>query len=110
MARTCRSGATRSSTTRLEQGRARSPTRRARLKLYQEMQQIEAAEVPEHEDRRTRSVYEAMRKEVPGFKQSPFGSHEFTGVDIAGVITGLSRSGGAYGAPRWRRLSRTQRS
>jgi len=27
-------------------------------------------------------VYEAMRKEVEGFKQSPFGAHNFNGVDI----------------------------
>jgi dipeptide transport system substrate-binding protein len=27
-------------------------------------------------------VYEVMRKGVTGFKQSPFGSHQFNGVDV----------------------------
>jgi dipeptide transport system substrate-binding protein len=28
------------------------------------------------------TVYEPVRKEVTGYKVSPFGRHEFTGVDI----------------------------
>ena len=28
------------------------------------------------------SQNEVMRKEVTGYKQSPFGSHEFVGVDL----------------------------
>jgi len=27
-------------------------------------------------------VFEVMRKEVTGYKQSPFGSHLFNGVDL----------------------------
>ncbi len=52
-----------------------------RTKLYQEMQQIEAEEVPDFKIAHS-VVYEVMRKEVTGYKQSPFGSHQFNGVDL----------------------------
>ncbi|MBK1687659.1 ABC transporter substrate-binding protein [Rubrivivax gelatinosus] len=65
---------------RLEKARTMAD-QKARLKLYQEMQAIEAAEVPDMKIAHS-VVYEVMRKEVTGFKQSPFGSHEFTGVGL----------------------------
>jgi dipeptide transport system substrate-binding protein len=53
-----------------------------RAKLYAEMQQIEHDDAPilplAHS-----TVYEAMRAEVTGFRQSPLGAHQFNGVDIA---------------------------
>jgi dipeptide transport system substrate-binding protein len=52
-----------------------------RAKLYEEMQVIEKEEAPDFKIAHS-TVYEAMRKEVNGFKQSPFGAHEFQGVDI----------------------------
>jgi dipeptide transport system substrate-binding protein len=52
-----------------------------RAKLYEEMQVIEKEEAPDFKIGHS-IVYEAMRKEVTGYKQSPFGSHEFQGVDI----------------------------
>lgn len=52
-----------------------------RTKLYQEMQVIEHDEAPDMKIAHS-IVFEAMRKEVTGFKQSPLGSHEFQGVDV----------------------------
>jgi len=52
-----------------------------RAKLYKRMQEIEHDEAPElllaHS-----TVYEAMRSNVVGYKQSPLGTHAFEGVDI----------------------------
>lgn len=52
-----------------------------RAKLYQRMQQIEHDEQPElllaHS-----TVYEAMRANVTGYKQSPLGTHIFEGVGL----------------------------
>jgi dipeptide transport system substrate-binding protein len=52
-----------------------------RAKLYGEMQLIEHEEAPNFLIANS-IVYEAMRKEVSGFKQSPLGSHEFQGVEL----------------------------
>lgn len=52
-----------------------------RTRLYQEMQAIESAEVPDFKIAHS-VVHEAMRKEVSGYRQSPFGSHQFNGVDL----------------------------
>jgi dipeptide transport system substrate-binding protein len=52
-----------------------------RTKLYERMQVIEKEEAPDFKLAHS-IVYEAMRKEVEGFKQSPFGAHNFNGVDI----------------------------
>ena len=52
-----------------------------RTKLYQEMQVIENADAPDMKIAHS-IVFEAMRKEVTGYKQSPFGSHQFNGVDL----------------------------
>jgi len=52
-----------------------------RTKLYQEMQVIEHEESPDFKIAHS-VVYEAMRKEVSGYKQSPFGSHQFNGVEL----------------------------
>jgi len=54
----------------------------ARTKLYMEMQEIEHEDAPDMKIAHS-TVYEAMRAEVTGYKQSPFGKHEFNGVDIA---------------------------
>ena len=54
---------------------------KARTKLYQEMQVIEHEESPDFKIAQS-VVYEAMRKEVSGYKQSPFGSHQFNGVEL----------------------------
>ena len=54
---------------------------KARTKLYQEMQVIEHGESPDFKIAHS-VVYEAMRKEVSGYKQSPFGSHQFNGVEL----------------------------
>ncbi len=52
-----------------------------RAKLYRRMQEIEHEEAPElllaHS-----TVYEAMRSNVTGYKQSPLGTHAFEGVDL----------------------------
>ncbi len=53
-----------------------------RTKLYVEAQQIVAAEVPWLNVAHS-TVFEPVRKEVQGYKISPFGSHEFQNVDIA---------------------------
>ena len=52
-----------------------------RAKLYQEMQVIEHDEAPDFKIAHS-VVYETMRKEVTGYKQSPFGAHQFNGVDL----------------------------
>lgn len=65
---------------RLEKARTLSDPK-ARAKLYQEMQAIEKEDAPDFKIAHS-VVFEAMRKEVTGFKQSPFGSHEFNGVDL----------------------------
>ena len=52
-----------------------------RAKLYSRMQEIEHDEAPElllaHS-----IVFEAMRSNVVGYKQSPLGTHMFEGVDL----------------------------
>ena len=52
-----------------------------RSKLYQEMQVIEHDDAPDMRIAHS-VVYEVMRKEVTGYKQSPFGSHQFNGVEL----------------------------
>jgi dipeptide transport system substrate-binding protein len=54
---------------------------KARAKLYEEMQAIEHEEAPDMKIAHS-VVYEAMRKEVTGYRQSPLGSHQFNGVDL----------------------------
>jgi dipeptide transport system substrate-binding protein len=57
------------------------PDQAERAKLYTRMQEIEHDEQPElllaHS-----TVFEAMRANVTGYKQSPLGTHAFEGVDI----------------------------
>ena len=53
-----------------------------RTKLYMEAQKIVAAEVPWLNVAHS-TVFEPVRKEVTGYKISPFGAHEFQNVDIA---------------------------
>ena len=57
------------------------PDQKQRAKLYGEMQALEHEEQPDFKIAHS-VVYEAMRKGVTGFKQSPFGSHQFNGVDV----------------------------
>ena len=45
------------------------------------MQVIEKEEAPDLKLAHS-VVYETMRKEVEGYKQSPFGAHHFNGVDL----------------------------
>jgi dipeptide transport system substrate-binding protein len=52
-----------------------------RAKMYQRMQEIEHDEQPELLVAHS-IVYEAMRANVDGYKQSPLGTHEFEGVDV----------------------------
>ena len=52
-----------------------------RTKLYTEMQQIEHDDAPDFKIAHS-VVYEVMRNNVTGYKQSPFGSHQFNGVDL----------------------------
>jgi len=52
-----------------------------RTRLYSEMQVIEHEEAPDFKIAHS-TVYEAMRANVVGFKQSPFGAHLFNGVDL----------------------------
>lgn len=52
-----------------------------RAKLYAQMQVIEKEEAPDFTIAHS-IVYEAMRKEVEGFKQGPLGAHHFKGVDV----------------------------
>jgi dipeptide transport system substrate-binding protein len=65
---------------RLEKARTLADVKE-RSKLYAEMQQIEHDDAPDFKIAHS-VVYEAMRKEVTGYKQSPFGSHQFNGVDV----------------------------
>jgi dipeptide transport system substrate-binding protein len=65
---------------RLDKARA-SADQKERSKLYQEMQAIEHDAVPDLKIAHS-VVYEALRKEVTGYKQSPFGSHQFNGVAL----------------------------
>ena len=65
---------------RMEKARA-SADGKERSKLYQEMQVIEKEEAPDFKIAHS-VVYEVMRAGVTGYKQSPFGSHQFNGVDI----------------------------
>jgi dipeptide transport system substrate-binding protein len=53
----------------------------ARTKLYEKMQVIEKEEAPDLTLAHS-IVYVTMRKEVEGFKQSPFGSMNFKGVEL----------------------------
>jgi dipeptide transport system substrate-binding protein len=57
------------------------PDQAERAKLYMRMQEIEHEEAPElllaHS-----TVYESMRANVTGYKQSPLGTHAFEGVDL----------------------------
>ena len=62
--------------------KARTLTDQAeRAKLYKRMQEIEHDEAPElllaHS-----IVFESMRSNVTGYKQSPLGTHAFEGVDL----------------------------
>ncbi len=52
-----------------------------RTKLYEEMQVIAREEVPQFTIAHS-VVFEPTRKEVTGWKISPFGRHEFTGVGL----------------------------
>ena len=52
-----------------------------RTKLYEEMQVIMKEEAPDMTIAHS-IVFEVMRKEVEGYKQSPLGGHKFIGVDI----------------------------
>ena len=53
-----------------------------RTKLYQAAQKIVAEQVPWLNVAHS-TVFEPVRKEVSGYKISPFGAHEFQNVDIA---------------------------
>jgi dipeptide transport system substrate-binding protein len=52
-----------------------------RIKLYEEMQVIQKEEAPDVTIAHS-TVFEPVRKEVVDYKISPFGRHEFYGVDI----------------------------
>ena len=65
---------------RLEKARTLADVKE-RTRLYQEMQAIEHEDAPVFKIAHS-VVYEAMRKEVTGYKQSPFGSHQFNGVEL----------------------------
>src|SRR5690606_32088637 len=52
-----------------------------RTELYQKMQAIVVENVPVLTVAHS-TVFEPIRKEVDGYKVSPFGRHEFYGVDI----------------------------
>jgi dipeptide transport system substrate-binding protein len=52
-----------------------------RSKLYEKMQVIKKEVAPDFKIAHS-IVYETMRKEVYGFKQSPFGVHHFKGVEL----------------------------
>jgi dipeptide transport system substrate-binding protein len=65
---------------RLEKARTLGDAK-ARARLYEEMQVIEKEDAPDFKIAHS-IVYETMRKEVTGFKQSPLGSHEFVGVEL----------------------------
>ena len=57
------------------------PDQAARAKLYSRMQEIEHDEAPELLVAHS-TVFEAMRANVEGYKQSPLGTHTFEGVDL----------------------------
>jgi dipeptide transport system substrate-binding protein len=57
------------------------PDQAGRAKLYERLQVIEHDEAPEFLIAHS-TVYEAMRANVTGYKQSPLGAHSFEGVDI----------------------------
>jgi dipeptide transport system substrate-binding protein len=65
---------------RMEKARSSSDAKE-RTRLYQEMQAIDHEEAPSFKIAHS-VVYEVMRKEVNGYKQSPFGSHQFNGVEV----------------------------
>jgi dipeptide transport system substrate-binding protein len=65
---------------RLEKARSTADVKE-RTKLYSEMQQIEHDDAPDFKIAHS-VVYEVMRNNVTGYKQSPFGSHQFNGVDL----------------------------
>ena len=52
-----------------------------RAKLYGEMQAIEREEAPDFKIAHS-VVWEAMRANVTGYKQSPLGAHQFNGVEV----------------------------
>jgi len=52
-----------------------------RTKLYKEMQVIDHDEAPSYKIAHS-VVYEVMNAGVSGYKQSPFGSHQFNGVSL----------------------------
>ena len=54
---------------------------KARTKLYEQMQVIEKEEAPDFTIAHS-VVFEAMRKNVVGYKVSPLGAHQFYGVDL----------------------------
>ncbi len=57
------------------------PDQAERAKLYKRMQQIEHDEAPELLIAHS-TVFETMRANVTGYKQSPLGTHMFEGVDL----------------------------
>ena len=57
------------------------PDQAERAKLYSRMQEIEHEEAPELLVAHS-TVFEAMRANVEGYKQSPLGTHTFEGVDV----------------------------
>ncbi len=57
------------------------PDQGERAKLYSRMQEIEHEEAPELLIAHS-TVFEAMRANVEGYKQSPLGTHTFEGVDL----------------------------
>jgi dipeptide transport system substrate-binding protein len=65
---------------RMEKARSSSDVKE-RTRLYQEMQAIDHEEAPSFKIAHS-VVYEVMRKELTGYKQSPFGSHQFNGVEL----------------------------
>ena len=65
---------------RLEKARTLSDVKE-RTALYQEMQAIERDDAPDLKIAHS-IVYEVMRKEVTCYRQSPFGAHQFNGVDV----------------------------
>jgi dipeptide transport system substrate-binding protein len=57
------------------------PDQAGRAKLYERMQEIEHEEAPEFLIAHS-TVFEVMRANVTGYKQSPLGTHTFEGVDV----------------------------
>ena len=60
---------------------AASADQKERTKLYEEMQVIQKEDAPDMTIAHS-IVFEPMRKEVVGYKMSPFNRHEFYGVDL----------------------------